>query len=497
MKFESLMTCLHFQPSWQDTSLPVHKSWSGIGNIDQFRWLVRSDVREHLAMARDEIGLRHVRACAMFSNELRVRTPSLPDWKSPAGQRAVVMNWQTVDYCLDGLLDLGLKPVITTCFTPEWMTSNPASCWPDKNRTTPPADLQAWQELVAGCLKHLIQRYGVDEVTSWYFECWNEPNLTGFFNGTQEDFFRLWSSTWHALKAVLPEIRFGGPSTARGEWIPEFLKWTASDETRPDFLISHVYNNDSESEPLSPFDGPASDRVKDSPHFASGVIRGVRKFLDSVDWKGEVHWNEWGRSWFPYDPRRETALEAAFIAKTMSETSSTADAFAFWCLSDVYDQIGYTASEFDSHYGMLSLHGLRKPAWWAHVLLNRLEGRSVSVNGGDALTGALASRTHDSGSILLHSYPAEVSAPTEPVQVAIELPPHATKVRLTRLGLEENNIAALWKSMGSPTHPVREELRTLRDANQLLQADDVAVRDHQAHFAMERPGVALLEFAIS
>lgn len=65
----------------------------------------------------------------------------------------------------------------------------------------------------------------------------------------------------------------------------------------PDYLITHVYNNDSEGEPLSPFDGPASHKVKDSPHFATGVVRGLRREVDRRGFTGGVHWNKWGRSW--------------------------------------------------------------------------------------------------------------------------------------------------------------------------------------------------------
>jgi xylan 1,4-beta-xylosidase len=206
-----------------------------------------------------------------------------------------------------------------------------------------------------------MERFGRDEVLAWRFECWNEPNLRGcFFDGTQEDFFRLWSATWRAVKSVHPDLRFGGPSTARG-------------------------------------------------------------------WAGEVHWNEWGRSWFPHDPKRETALDAAFAAKTMDEVSQEADAFAYWSLSDIYDQVGYQSSEFQAHYGMLSLHGLRKPVWHAHALLHRLGDRRVAVAGAGPLAGAIATPdAQDGGSVLVWRYPAGVDAPVTRGPVEVVLPPLAT-----------------------------------------------------------------------
>jgi len=485
-------------PDWNGASTVLRKTWQPIGNIDQFRWLSRADVHDHLRMARDELGVRYVRACAMYSPELRVWDYNLPDWRIEASQKQKLANWQMIDLNLEALIALGLKPIYTTCFTPVGMTGDSDHvCWPDHNPVSIPLDLAQWQKFVAEGLRHHIQRYGIDEVRSWYFECWNEPNLNGFFNGTQEEFFRLWSATWHAVKSVDSQLRFGGPSTARGEWVDAFLDFTAKDGTPPDYLITHVYNNDSEGEPLSPFDGPASYKVKDSPHFASGVIRGVRKLLDARDYKGEVHWNEWGRSWFPHDPLKETALEAAFIVKTMVQSSQQADAFAFWCLSDIYDQCGFQSSEFQANYGMLSLHGLRKAAWMSHMLLNRLGSEQVVVDGGDELLGALATRQGDSGKILVYAYPQNHDAAPEKIEVRVPWP--FANPTLIRLGAEENNIVAGWKAMGAPAYPSPTQISQLRTDNLLSAAPDNAIRIEQtargnvAVFEMERPGVAILE----
>lgn len=325
-------------PRWTGPTTPLAHSWEGIGNVDQFRWLARADLQAHLRHARDELGLRHVRAVAMYGPEQRVWARPLSDWRSKTDPPLKTVNWQLVDANIEGLLELGLKPVYTTCFcpgSPGDFTASSATCWPDKNAVGMPRDLVQWSKFVADGIRHHRDRFGTAEIASWYFECWNEPNLRGFFDGDIDDFMRLWSATWHAVKSVSPDLRIGGPSTARGEWLAEFLDWCERERTPPDYLISHVYNNDSEAAPLSPFDGPAADRVKDSPHFASGVVRGVRRMLDDRGWHGEVHWNEWGRSWFPHDPDRDGAREAAFIAKTLCECSSSGDRFAYWCLSDI------------------------------------------------------------------------------------------------------------------------------------------------------------------
>lgn len=493
-------TNLHFQPEWTGPATTLRHTWAPIANIDQFRWLSRADVLRHLTLARDELGVRHVRAVAMYSPEMSVWDYSLKDWRIPSAQKQRYANWQLIDLTLEGLLELGLKPIYTTCFTPLATTDAPETCWPDRNPIGMPRDLSQWAEFVSAGVRHHIERFGRTEVRSWYFECWNEPNLrNSFFAGDQADFFRLWSATWRAIKSVDPELQFGGPSTARGEWIPAFLDFTTRDGTPPDYLISHLYNNDSCAEPSSPFDGPASTRVKDSPHFSGGVIRGVRKELDRRGFTGEIHWNEWGRSWFPFDPLKETLIEPAFIGKLMTEVSQEADYFAFWCLSDIYNQAGFQSSEFQGNYGMLSLHGLRKPAWLAHQLLNRLGDRRVAVTGGDELHGALPTHTPQGTATLVYAYPATLADPPATREVRITLPASATRATLVRLGTAENNIFTAWRALGAPDYPTPEQLSALRADNTLVAAPEGAVRLErsadgllEAVFTLECPGLALL-----
>lgn len=485
-------------PAWETPGRPFRKTWRSLGNIDQFRWLARADVQAHLAMARDELGVRHVRAAAMYGPEMRLLDHPLTEWRDRGGGGGGSprpANWQLVDLSIEQLLDLGLKPIYTTCFTPPGFSDSAATCWPDRNPIGMPRDLAQWGAFVGDGLRHHARRFGLAEMRTWYFECWNEPNLQGFFDGSRDDFFRLWSATWRALKAVDPGFRFGGPSTARGEWVGEFLDWARRDGTPPDYLITHVYNNDSEAAPLSPFDGPASHKVNDSPHFASGVIRGVRAELDARGWNGEIHWNEWGRSWFPHDPPRESGLEAAFIVKTMAEVSQEADEFAFWCLSDIYDQIGFQSAEFQGHYGLLSLHGLRKPAWFAHVLLGGLGPARVDVAGGDPLLGAIATREGGRGSALLYAYPEAVEAAARPAPVRLALPPGARDARIAFVDARRNNIIRRWRELGAPDAPDRPTLERLRAENALEWIPAAPDPTGVLAVDLERPGIARVDFS--
>ncbi len=489
---------LSLKPHWSSPGEPFRHSWEPLANIDQFHWMTRADVLEQLEQAQREIGIRDVRAVGMFDDKLRVWAQGPDQFHFKNEDRYLRPNYQIIDYVMDRLLKIGVRPMYTMCFMPSKMADGKSIIW-DNSHTRPPLDHGAWSEFVKNAVIHARQRYGVEEVRNWYFELWNEPNLMpSFWGGTQEEFFKLWGVAFRAVKSVDPELRLGGPSTARGEWLEEFLDFAQKDGSSPDYIVTHCYNNDSDSQPLVPFDGPASFRVKDSPHYLGGVVRGVEKLLKDRKFAGEVHWNEWGRSWFPYDPQKESALEAAFICKTMSDVSQAATYFGYWCLSDVYDQAGYNAETFRGHYGMLNLQGLRKPSYVAHQLLHRLGHERLGCSGGNELENAIVTPTAEGHSLLVFRYPNGIKDPVQPGTVEITLPGQPKTARLFRINERENNILAHWRELGSPDYLSPGQLSDLSGVNHpTASLGAVAIEQRGegwvARFELETPAVALLE----
>ena len=494
------MKHLYLKPAWNLPGKPFRHTWNSIGNIDQFKWFVRGDVQSQLALARSELGMTHVRAIGMFASELKILDYSPVEATLPEKQKRI--NYSIVDYCIDNILDAGLKPVLIPCFMPEEFADGIRICW--GATICPPRDLREWSAFLREVLNHFQSRYGKAEMRSWLYEIWNEPNLEEYFwAGSRESWFRFWETTRQSIKQTDSAFLVCGPSTARADWIEEFLRFSRQNHCLPDILTTHVYNTDAKSRKYIPFEGAECDRAEGSPHFLSGVIRGVRKLADSLGFSGGIHWNEWGRTSRPYDPYRETPVEAAYIIKTMAEVSQEADQFSLWCLSDVYDQCGYTPSEFCNHYGMLTLHSLRKPAYKAHQLLNRLGTARIACTGGDAFRGAIATEEAGVRKVLVYLYPEALPYNhPEPIEISVELPAGSYSAPiLFRIDSRENNIAEEWKRLGSHPYPDRREIAYLKSRNDLSSTPESEVTisttpegKTAARFHLECPGAALLEF---
>ena len=184
---------------------------------------LRADWQEQLATVQRECGFRYVRFHGLLHDDMGVYQETR-DGKP-------VYNWQYVDALYDAILRAGVKPFVELGFMPGALASGTKTIFWWKGNVTPPKSYEKWEALIEALTRHFEERYGRDEVATWYFEVWNEPNLDYFWTGTQADYFELYARSVRAIKRVSPDYRVGGPATAGAAWAPEFLRYCA--EQRP------------------------------------------------------------------------------------------------------------------------------------------------------------------------------------------------------------------------------------------------------------------------
>ena len=192
--------------------------------------VIGTELREALRIARDELGVRAVRAHGILCDDLGVyREGRAPDFGG-------------IDRVYDDLMALGLRPVVGLSFMPRDLARDPGqTVFSYQAVISPPKDWDRWGELVGNLAAHLVQRYGADEVAGhWAFEVWNEPNLDVFWSGTQQEYFRLYDVSARAIKSVHPGLRVGGPASAAAGWTRELLAHLDTSGAPLDFLSSHV-----------------------------------------------------------------------------------------------------------------------------------------------------------------------------------------------------------------------------------------------------------------
>src|SRR5580698_8075251 len=214
------------------TSLPHF--WEHTVGSDHALMALRADWQQQLRRARDELGFRHVRFHGLFDDDVGTVVRN---------NDVLLYSFFNVDQIMDFLLSIGMKPFVELGFMPEALASGDKTVFHYRGNITPPADYDAWATLVGKLVAHWVERYGLPEVRSWFFEVWNEPNLHFFWSGSQSDYFTLYRHSAQAIKAIDAGLRVGGPATAVNAWIPEFLEFCAQGAVPVDFISTHHYPN--------------------------------------------------------------------------------------------------------------------------------------------------------------------------------------------------------------------------------------------------------------
>ena len=179
---------------------PFPHFWEEMFGSGRAELTMRDSYRTDLREVKQITGFQYVRFHAILHDELGVYDED--------AKGNPVYNFSYVDQIYDGLLANGVKPFVEISFMPKKLALRPQDLhafWYKQN-VSPPKDYAKWDGLMTAFAQHLVERYGIDEVASWYFEVWNEPNID-FWTGrpAQQTYFELYDHTARALKAVEPE----------------------------------------------------------------------------------------------------------------------------------------------------------------------------------------------------------------------------------------------------------------------------------------------------
>ncbi len=362
--------------------------------------LLRADVQEHLSLVKKLGDFEYCRFHALFNDEMDV-----------VYQRAdgsIGYHWHQVDKVYDFLLSIGMKPFIELNPMPSLLASGDQSLFFYGMNVTPPKTLDLWYDLILNFTEHLTERYGEDEVGKWFFEVWNEPNLNGFWTGTQQEYYDLYETSAKAIKRVCPEYRVGGPATALCAWVGEFIEYCTGKDVPLDFVTTHLYPQDEYC---------VYGERKNSPYPIEGdyyieeVKKVKRTVLESSRPDLKIYYTEFN-TLSTDSPENitflnNTALDrlygASCLTRYMIETLDESDGVAYWTASDVFEEHQMRHTPFSGTYGIITLLGIKKATANAFELMHRMRGSRFDVSVSDKPRGAgiLACEDHGIYRVLL------------------------------------------------------------------------------------------------
>jgi len=324
---------------------------------------LRADWQQQLAEVQKDIGFRYIRMHGLLHDDMGVYS------EDDKGQP--LYNFQYIDALYDALLGLKIRPFVELGFMPAKLASGDRTIFWWRGNVTPPKDLAKWSGLIHALTAHWRERYGEEEISSWYYEVWNEPDLSGFFSGTLEQYLSLYMTTVEAIKAECPVCRVGGPASAIPfRYEQEFVKYCAANHVAVDFVSTHAYGV---KQGYLDEHGNAGTILDSSPDAVSGRMQHSRELLQqSALPKLELHFTEWSSAYTPTDPMHDQYHQASFILDKVKRAAPYVDSMSYWTFTDIFEEGGPRFTPFHGGFGLMNYQGIRKPSFYAYEYLSRL-----------------------------------------------------------------------------------------------------------------------------
>ncbi len=415
---------------------------------------LRADWQKQITRCHHELGFRYVRFHGILSDDMGTLVDQMDK---------LVYSFFNADQIFDFLVSIGMKPFVELSFMPLALSSGSNIVFHYKGNITPPKDYDQWRTLIKKLAAHWVNRYGIDEVSTWFFEVWNEPNLDAFWTGSQVDYFKLYQYAANAIKEVNPLLKVGGPATANNAWVEEFLKFCIVNNTPVDFISTHHY-------PTDAFGQPGDDTVTQLSKSRRSVLRDQVMQVNNVSEGKPVYYTEWSTSSNPFDELHDSAYAAAFIIKTLIEARGYVKGYSYWTFSDIFEENYFCSTPFHGGFGLLNIYGIPKPAYRAYQLLHHLGTEIIPVQGKHATVDVWFFRKDKTIQIMITNWALPLhDIQEEKVTLTISNIKKVKSLYVERIDNTHTNTRKEWEGMGSPESLSTEQVQTLEGVSALVK----------------------------
>jgi xylan 1,4-beta-xylosidase len=465
-----------------DANAPSHSFphfWEKIFGSGRAVLSLRDNYRSDLRQVKQATDFEYVRFHAIFHDEVGVYDED--------SQGRPLYNFSYVDQIYDGLLANRVRPFIELSFMPQKLAAhNTLHVFWYKPNISPPKDWGKWNNLIVAFTKHLVDRYGIDEVAQWYFEVWNEPNLD-FWGGEpkQSNYWELYDNTARAIKGVNPRLRVGGPATAQAAWVDAFIKHCADNKIPVDFVSTHVYANDTAKDVFGTNEDIPRDKM---------VCRAVGKVHNQIEASSAptlpLIWSEFNASYKNEPEVTDSIYMGPWLADTIRQCDGMVHLMSYWTFSDVFEEQGVVKTPFYGGFGLIATGGIPKPAYNAFKLLHKLGNRRIALDS----DSALLTRRED-GTLVLAVW--NYAAPEQTgLQRTVILHFENAKARtaiISRLDHEHGDFHSVYEKMGSPRYPTQTQDQELRQSAELPSPESRKMKNGELTLTLPAQSLALIE----
>jgi len=442
-----------------------------------------------------------------------------------------VYDFTITDQTFDEYQRAGVRPFVELGFMPKDLAAEVSGIseyqlhYPKPtmggSSNNPPKDYAIWGELVRKFTEHLVQRYGREQVKTWYFEVWNEPDII-YWHGTEAEYLKLYDYAVAGVRAALPEAKVGGPSTTgpasekASKYLDAFLRHCLSEKSAADgkavpldFISFHP-----KGKPET-VDGHVRMGLAEELRAAKAGFEIVAKYsryrklpivLSEADPEGCAACS---MKVNPANAYRNGPLYATYTAAAMKGLFDLQDEAHVNLAGMLSWSFEFEGKEYFEGFRTLATNGIDKPVLNVFRMAGLMSGDRVEASSsarvgvgeilksgvrGAADVDALATKGDHEAAVMVWNYhDDDLPAEGAPVKVIVTgIPAGVKRVLLEHYRIDErhSNSYTVWKQMGSPQTPTAEQYARLKAAGQLellTSPEWMDVRDGKVPVEMDLP----------
>jgi xylan 1,4-beta-xylosidase len=425
-----------------------------------------------------------------------------------------VYSWTILDEIFDAYAAAHVRPMVELGFMPKALATHPDPYhigWPlkpgeEEGWSFPPKDYKKWQELSRQVAAHMVARYGMETVTTWYWEIWNEPDGRYYWKGTQDEYNQLYDYGVAGVRQAIPNARVGGPATTgpgsgpqskASDYLQAFLAHCAKNKSAAtggaiplDFISFHVKGRP------NVVDGHVQMGLDHELNNAVEGFKIVRQFpqfqrlpiiLSEADPEGCAACSA---RLYPPNAYRNGPLYPSYTAAAMKGLFELADQQHVNLLSMLTWAFEFEGKPYFEGYRDLATNKVDKPVLNFFRMAGLMRGNRVTVMSTGAAPldsimahgvrqdpdiDALATTATGEACVLLWNYhDDDVAAPGAAIAVSMKSIPsavHRVLLQHYRIDDHHSNAYTVWKEMGSPENPTPEQFAKLQAAGHLELLD--------------------------
>ena len=332
--------------------------------------LLQSEAQQQVERIQKQIGVKYARIWNILSKEYC--------FSEKAGY-----NFRKLDQVLDFLLDHHLKPYLEVGSKPSLFMYTPERSINIEKTKVDAYDFKTFSDIIRELCVHLANRYGVEELETWYFEYWNDPAL----NITEADgeYYQRFDLLYRTMKNYSEKISVGGAGFILGyETLickKIFSIWKTR-EIHPDFLSVCSFQYIALIE-----DGGRLGRKSIDSQYMLNQIEIMKEVMKETGFQiPELHIDEWNFTISNRNVLNDSCEQGAYILKNCIEMNGAVDMMAYWHALDLYSDYYDTDTVLNGDSGLVSRDGICKPSFYAFQFMNRLLPKVLEKNENSIIT---------------------------------------------------------------------------------------------------------------